>query len=425
MAACTLPFHILSQQLREMEAGAGAGALLGNGLLPEQDQDPDAADPTLGRRKRRHQVSIACVVCAKAKAACNDARPCKRCIRLGKEEQCIDSADVRAQWWIQKSRGDVAQLPSSTKKSRAVCSALYFHGSSFLQSSHFQLPKNVACMACNKAKARCDGCRPCSRCRDRKIDCVNLTKQPREQEDSDIPAAVPPVQDGMEDDFEEATVGSKGMDIFEEIVNASQGQQVGIMGEYPDPSIHNSRFQVKEEPGEVLRFAREGRALQGQHMRMNLPSSSSAFPMDIFSTDELSFMSQMNYRDALDNRVPDPALAMLQESSYRPPPLAQEPLYQPVLINSPSHADSTFERQAPYLSSRPAAAKALTAEVGQQPLMQVTTSRSRFQWEQEQQMLEQGIAASSQRGICISGRGNVNGGDLTQAFRAPGTDRQR
>ena len=136
------------------------------------------SNSTLPAKKRRKQVPIACIICAKAKAACSDTRPCDRCVRLAKQDQCVDSADVRARWWSERSSEELAELPTSTKRSRAARSGFGWQDTSFFNSSHYQLPKNVACFACNKAKARCNGRRPCSRCLDRGLECCNLKDSP-------------------------------------------------------------------------------------------------------------------------------------------------------------------------------------------------------------------------------------------------------
>lgn len=40
--------------------------------------------------KRRKQVKVACGNCRKAKTACSDERPCKRCLSLGLGDSCKD-----------------------------------------------------------------------------------------------------------------------------------------------------------------------------------------------------------------------------------------------------------------------------------------------------------------------------------------------
>lgn len=41
--------------------------------------------------KRRKQVKIACGNCRRAKTACDESRPCKRCVSLGITAACKDS----------------------------------------------------------------------------------------------------------------------------------------------------------------------------------------------------------------------------------------------------------------------------------------------------------------------------------------------
>ena len=45
----------------------------------------------LERRKKRLKVNRACVRCKQAKTCCDDQRPCRRCIRLGCETECVDA----------------------------------------------------------------------------------------------------------------------------------------------------------------------------------------------------------------------------------------------------------------------------------------------------------------------------------------------
>lgn len=43
------------------------------------------------REKRRRHEKRVCVRCKAGKTFCDDARPCKRCIRLGHEKDCVDA----------------------------------------------------------------------------------------------------------------------------------------------------------------------------------------------------------------------------------------------------------------------------------------------------------------------------------------------
>ncbi len=42
------------------------------------------------QRKKRQQCAAACIPCAKSKSACDNNRPCKRCMRQNKGKLCFD-----------------------------------------------------------------------------------------------------------------------------------------------------------------------------------------------------------------------------------------------------------------------------------------------------------------------------------------------
>lgn len=42
-------------------------------------------------KKKRKHVKIACTNCRKAKAACSNERPCKRCVTYKIDSACVDS----------------------------------------------------------------------------------------------------------------------------------------------------------------------------------------------------------------------------------------------------------------------------------------------------------------------------------------------
>eukprot|EP01125_Pyxidicula_operculata_P007096 TRINITY_DN2416_c0_g1_i1.p1 TRINITY_DN2416_c0_g1~~TRINITY_DN2416_c0_g1_i1.p1 ORF type:complete len:247 (+),score=39.22 TRINITY_DN2416_c0_g1_i1:36-776(+) len=46
-------------------------------------------------KQRRRQVKTACTLCRKSHAACDDTRPCSRCVKLGQPELCIDEPRKR------------------------------------------------------------------------------------------------------------------------------------------------------------------------------------------------------------------------------------------------------------------------------------------------------------------------------------------
>ncbi len=45
--------------------------------------------------QRHRPVAVACAVCARAKVACDKARPCARCLRFDKAELCVDTINAR------------------------------------------------------------------------------------------------------------------------------------------------------------------------------------------------------------------------------------------------------------------------------------------------------------------------------------------
>lgn len=51
---------------------------------------PTATTPTIKRVGGKANVSSACGPCKRAHLACDVARPCKRCVNMGKEDQCED-----------------------------------------------------------------------------------------------------------------------------------------------------------------------------------------------------------------------------------------------------------------------------------------------------------------------------------------------
>lgn len=63
---------------------------MGNGRPPFITQSMDTPQhPPLARRAKTH-VASACVNCKKAHLACDNVRPCPRCVGLGKQDSCVD-----------------------------------------------------------------------------------------------------------------------------------------------------------------------------------------------------------------------------------------------------------------------------------------------------------------------------------------------
>ncbi|BEI82712.1 hypothetical protein CcaverHIS002_0305800 [Cutaneotrichosporon cavernicola] len=55
-----------------------------------QQQHPALLQPVIRRVGNKANVSSACGPCKRAHLACDPARPCKRCVNIGKEDQCED-----------------------------------------------------------------------------------------------------------------------------------------------------------------------------------------------------------------------------------------------------------------------------------------------------------------------------------------------
>lgn len=69
-------------------------------------------DRVEGAKKR--QVSLACSNCRTSKTACNDERPCRRCIRKGISNTCVDAAKKKRVGKTSPARqGNVPILPNT------------------------------------------------------------------------------------------------------------------------------------------------------------------------------------------------------------------------------------------------------------------------------------------------------------------------
>ncbi|KAJ2961131.1 hypothetical protein NQZ79_g3648 [Umbelopsis isabellina] len=60
--------------------------------LLDQNSDDDSPVSIPSKRGSKNHVSSACINCKRAHLACDVARPCKRCVALGKEDSCHDIA---------------------------------------------------------------------------------------------------------------------------------------------------------------------------------------------------------------------------------------------------------------------------------------------------------------------------------------------
>lgn len=121
-------------------------------LLGKVSPAPDSSAPPPGGLASR--TVVACEACHRAKACCQNERPCRRCIRLNKG-QCRDR--------VVKER-----------------------------------KTTVACVNCWKAKSGCDSSRPCSRCvrLGKESECVDRTHKksgrPRKDQSAKATADSPP-----------------------------------------------------------------------------------------------------------------------------------------------------------------------------------------------------------------------------------------
>jgi len=145
-----------------------ANLLMGGQQLMVQTESGAAVQSTAGGAEmvqkkgsgKRRQVSFACACCAHAKAKCDDKRPCSRCIRLHREELCVDVA-------VKKGQQEQEEAVAPTTEAKSVDTAGRKRAS---RIDKFQT-RGFACQACWTAKVFCDRQRPCSRCAGRSLCC--------------------------------------------------------------------------------------------------------------------------------------------------------------------------------------------------------------------------------------------------------------
>ena len=113
---------------------------------PRSDSSATAQSPTVPSsqspkksRAPRQAVSIACVHCKKAHLACDEERPCRRCVRVGRADTCVDH--------IPKKRGRPAlSQVKRDEERRASLSSMnshhgyYHHGHKHQHHSYGQVP---------------------------------------------------------------------------------------------------------------------------------------------------------------------------------------------------------------------------------------------------------------------------------------------
>jgi len=73
------------------------------------------------RRHPYRRCSVSCVNCRKAKAKCEDVRPCPRCVRLGRESTCVDGETVHGR--KRSARSYQPQATQPTQPAAAVAPA--------------------------------------------------------------------------------------------------------------------------------------------------------------------------------------------------------------------------------------------------------------------------------------------------------------
>lgn len=79
----------------------------------QQQQQPP---PVIKRVGGRANVSSACGPCKKAHLACDVARPCKRCVTMNKEDQCVDVPVSLVVTWCMAVANRVINTSSQHKK---------------------------------------------------------------------------------------------------------------------------------------------------------------------------------------------------------------------------------------------------------------------------------------------------------------------
>lgn len=72
---------------------------------------PAAADPAVGSKRKRPETTggKSCSICYRQKIKCCGNRPCERCVKLGRQDQCIDRND------------DVTRITFSLPRSNCSC----------------------------------------------------------------------------------------------------------------------------------------------------------------------------------------------------------------------------------------------------------------------------------------------------------------
>ncbi|KAJ1492245.1 hypothetical protein T484DRAFT_1771864 [Baffinella frigidus] len=141
-----------------------AGNWLSEKAARVEEGASDNEDTAAPARKKRQQCAVACIPCSKAKAACDDVRPCSRCIRQNNVSCCVD----KAQSWY--SAGENGQIPAGGKRPPGVPAAARDVPLSPAKTAEpaskkrRQLSKGRACLACFRSKTGCDDSRPCARC---------------------------------------------------------------------------------------------------------------------------------------------------------------------------------------------------------------------------------------------------------------------
>lgn len=76
----------IKQEISDSDSTSEFRTLSTNGESKGDKNDSSS----LNDRKDSNRTVVACVVCHRAKARCDSGRPCSRCVRLGRSEECLD-----------------------------------------------------------------------------------------------------------------------------------------------------------------------------------------------------------------------------------------------------------------------------------------------------------------------------------------------
>lgn len=78
----------------------------------KQTIGPDGKPVT---RERKKKAGRACAACQKAHLTCDDGRPCKRCVKKGCPDECVDGARKKAKY-LQEVPDERESLPRTSRR---------------------------------------------------------------------------------------------------------------------------------------------------------------------------------------------------------------------------------------------------------------------------------------------------------------------